>query len=210
MGYDISWPQCDEGYPAIAGGAIAIVGVNDGRPNTMNPCFGSEFQWAEQSAGMTGIYLYMGYGQSLDGAGPCQVGDRTCLAYNYGWVTAEYAYVQALADTNGASETVPIWWLDVEVDSNWDSNPVLNSRALQGAIDYLQGVQDVQVGVYSVGDMWQQIVGGYAPPYVYNWIAGGADRNDFGTCAGALWPNAAVLIFQTWETGAEYDIDRGC
>ena len=210
-GFDISWPQCEGPLPPIGkDGWFGIVGVNDGRPNTMNPCFARQFQWSQQKSSQAGIYLYMGNGQSLDGARPCGIGDTACLSYNYGWVSAEYAFVMALADTAGASEDVPVWWLDVEEDSNWNDNKRLNALAVQGAIDYLRNVQNVQVGVYSVRFMWSEVVGRYAPAGVYNWIAGGLNRGDFGKCREGLWPGAQVMMFQTLEDGAQYDIDRGC
>lgn len=54
FGNDISFPQCGATYPSNQ--AFGIVGVNDGRPNTVNPCLGpststsgytrSELYWA--------------------------------------------------------------------------------------------------------------------------------------------------------------------
>ena len=54
VGNDISFPQCGSAYPT--GQAFGIVGVNDGLPNTVNPCLGpstghpsyaqSELYWA--------------------------------------------------------------------------------------------------------------------------------------------------------------------
>ena len=54
-GNDISYPQCGGSFPASP--AFAIVGVNDGRANTLNPCLGptssytgSELYWAVASS----------------------------------------------------------------------------------------------------------------------------------------------------------------
>lgn len=54
IGNDISWPQCGATFPS--GQAYGIVGINDGRPNTLNPCLApsapypndsqSELSWA--------------------------------------------------------------------------------------------------------------------------------------------------------------------
>lgn len=59
-GVDISYPQCGSTFPT--GQAFAIVGVNDGLANTLNPCLGplsataslgeSELYWAAGSSGM--------------------------------------------------------------------------------------------------------------------------------------------------------------
>lgn len=48
-GSDISYPQCGGAYPA--GQAFGVVGVNDGQPDTVNPCLGSELNWAYSSSG---------------------------------------------------------------------------------------------------------------------------------------------------------------
>lgn len=48
-GWDVSWPQCVSagGSEALPGSpALGIVGINDGRPFTTNPCLASELEWA--------------------------------------------------------------------------------------------------------------------------------------------------------------------
>jgi len=61
VGNDISWPQCGSAFPS--GQAYGIVGVNDGRPGTLNPCLApsatypaltqSELYWAASTSSGT-------------------------------------------------------------------------------------------------------------------------------------------------------------
>jgi len=44
LGNDVSWPQCDKRLPR--GAVFAIVGVNNGRANTTNPCLAEQLKWA--------------------------------------------------------------------------------------------------------------------------------------------------------------------
>jgi hypothetical protein len=209
-GYDISWPQCGGPYPGIASNMFGIVGVNDGTPQTENPCFGSEFRWAMANPGFSGVYLNVAYGTSYAGPLTCDPGDTGCQAYNYGWQTGEYAYVTALVNSGGASEDVPNWWLDVEVDNFWSSNPRLNTDVIQGVLDYFQDAQGIQAGVYSVSFMWWEIAGSYAPAGVPNWVAGGSDASDWSTCWRPIWSGGQVAMFQSLTADGMYDVDRGC
>jgi hypothetical protein len=209
-GFDISWPQCGGAYPGIDQHSFGTVGVNDGRPLTDNPCFGSELDWAMEDAPYAGIYLNVGFGTSVAGPEPCDPADQMCLAYNYGWLTGEYAYVTALVDSGGLSEWVSNWWLDVEVENTWSDDVALNVSVIQGVLDYFQQAQGVQAGVYSVNFMWQQIAGSYAPAGVPNWVAGGNDISDFATCGRPIWPGGQVWMFQSLTPDGLYDFDRGC
>ena len=209
-GWDISWPQCDAAYPPITHSTFGIVGINDGRPLTENPCFGSELWWAMTNQAFSGIYLNVAYGTSLAGPYTCDPGDHTCQAYNYGWLSAQYAYVTALVDSGGLSESAPNWWLDVEVDNNWSDNKVLNADVIQGALDYFEQAQGIQAGVYSVSFMWRDIAGKFSPDGVPNWVAGGNDRNDFATCGRPIWPGGQVVMFQSVTEDGLFDLVRGC
>ncbi|HEX6487554.1 MAG TPA: hypothetical protein VF137_01605 [Candidatus Dormibacteraeota bacterium] len=209
-GYDISWPQCGGPYPSLSGEWFGIAGVNDGKPLTENPCLASELAWAQQNPAYAGLYVNVAYGLSMDGPLTCDPDDLYCQAYNYGWVSGQYAYVTALADTGGASEEVQNWWLDVEVVNTWSDNVGLNSAVIQGTLDYFEQTQGIQAGIYSVSTMWDGITAGFAPAGVPNWVAGGNDMFDFGTCGRPLWPGAQVEVFQSLSPDGQYDVDRGC
>ncbi|MGA3216005.1 MAG: hypothetical protein ABSD97_10005, partial [Acidimicrobiales bacterium] len=97
---------------------------------------------------------------------------QSCLAYNYGFNSAEEA--MAYAGSQGA--TSPVWWLDIENDlcgQYWSCNQSLNALTIQGALDYLHS-QQVTAGIYSTSVQWQGITGGYVPsgPQIPIWVAG--------------------------------------
>jgi hypothetical protein len=56
-GVDVSWPQCVDhtsaAVPLPATTGFAVVGVNDGRPDTANPCLSAELEWAAGAAAGT-------------------------------------------------------------------------------------------------------------------------------------------------------------
>ena len=43
-GYDVSYPQCSTSLPTRPG--FGVVGVNDGRAYTANPCLATQYRWA--------------------------------------------------------------------------------------------------------------------------------------------------------------------
>jgi hypothetical protein len=192
VGYDISYPQCNGAFPS--GGGFGIVGVNGGRPYTLNPCFTDQFSWAASSGLQPTVYINLQFGES--GAGPrvCDGEDHGCLAYNYGFGAARYAFGVAWDLTGGQSQSVPIWWLDVETDNMWSWDTGLNAAVIQGAIDYLKDEARAP-GVYSTAYQWGVIAGGFAPDSVVGWVAGGLDAADYGRC-GPLWPNGSTIMFQ--------------
>jgi hypothetical protein len=208
VGADISWPQCGTPYPS--GYNFAVVGVTRGRPFTGNPCFGSEFDWAQSTTGLTQLYLNLDYGQVADGALSCDSADTGCLAYNYGFGAARWAYQYAHDQTGGRSDQVAVWWLDVETQNTWSGDQDQNGYVIQGALDYLQRVVARPVGIYSTHYQWGRIAGSFAPPNVGQWVAGAGSLVDEDACADALWPGGQVWAIQYLNWNLNLDQDAGC
>ena len=206
-GSDISWPQCGTPYPA--GYSFGIVGVTGGRPFSANPCFATEYAWA-QSTTLPQLYMNLDYGQRLDGPLQCGSADTGCQAYNYGYDAAEQAYQVAGQQTSGATVTRGAWWLDVEVENYWSDDVDQNSYVIQGALDYLQRVAGRQVGVYSTAYQWRVLAGNFAPPNTANWVAGASGLDDNAQCSASLWPGGEVAAIQFLNYDLNLDQDMGC
>jgi len=200
FGYDINWPQCAgptspktiplPGPPSHPAGTIsytvAVVGVDGWAVGADNPCLRAEASWARNAKATDGapydLYMFLNSPSSSDTidqegpAGTCadfsSTKRATCLAYNYGYNSAQIA--TEYATSHGASS--PMWWLDIENDlcgQYWSCDPALNSLTIQGSIDFLHA-QELTVGVYSTSVQWQGITGGYVPsgPQIPIWVAG--------------------------------------
>jgi hypothetical protein len=207
-GYDISWPQCPGALPPVPF-AFDIVGVNNGRAFTHNPCLGPEHVWAAQSIAS----YYMNLNAPPDGDpgaltgpdGTCGATDAACRAYNYGYNAAldalHYATTQGvLAET---------WWLDVETANTWDADQSNNSRTIQGALDALSNA-GVQAGIYSTPHQFGIIAGAFRPG-VPVWVATGAD---FATAVSFCDPSHSFgggRIFLTqYGDSTGFDRDYAC
>jgi len=55
-----------------------------------------------------------------------------------------------------------MWWLDIETQSHWSKDKLLNAGVVQGAIDYLNQ-KGVPLGIYSTKRQWFEIVGTFSP-----------------------------------------------
>ena len=169
-GYDISWPQC--GAPLPPHGEIPIVGVNNGRSYTRNPCLAEEAAWAGRSPS---LYVNVD-GLPTDATsglrgprGVCAVGDLVCRSYNYGRnaVTFDLAYTKRLG------VRASTWWLDVEMEPGWraGAETISNVYVIQGVLDGLRA-HGSTVGIYSTQFQWDQITGGGYMPRTPIWVAG--------------------------------------
>jgi hypothetical protein len=207
-GFDISFPQCSGTFPSPPG-SFAVIGVNDGKPFTHNPCFAAEAAWA---GGQLTIYMNMsappaGDPASLSGpAGTCQGNDTGCMAYNYGFNAAVDAFTTATAVSASSS----VWWLDVETANTWDPNPVNNARTIQGAIDALTSEGAVP-GIYSTGFQFGKIAGSYAPAAPI-WVATGDGPSSAVEYCSPLhaFGNGTTWLTQFQAPGVPYDQDYAC
>jgi hypothetical protein len=175
---------------------VAVVGVNDGRAFTTNPCLQSEAAWA---AGGRELYMNLNSPSAVDQsdsngpAGQCAAGDAHCLAYNYGYNAAVGSYNAAA----GQGVHAKTWWLDVEVVGKcapqfptgggyWSCDQGLNMATVQGALDALRKMNLV-AGIYSTSYQYGQITGGATPAGSGppNWLAGASSSNPGAWCNGS-------------------------
>jgi hypothetical protein len=218
-GYDISWPQCGSSYPPSS--PIGVVGVNDGRGFTTNPCLSSEAAWAGNGLD---LYVNINSPSAADGtdssgpAGNCG-GNTSCMAYNYGYNDAQYS--MSVARNQGLAPRM--WWLDVETvggcaqsyptggSGYWSCNQGLNRLTIQGALDAIRSAGS-QVGVYSTSYQWGVITANYTPSNGSppNWLAGDEASPPSAWCDGSQdFAGGAPWLLQVWPTQT-YDRDQAC
>jgi hypothetical protein len=189
-GYDISWPQCPSNFPSR--GTFGIVGVTNGLAFSANPCLSGEYAWATTSPRRysAGLYINTGNPETASSNWPGRAGGtfpRTCntpaeladpsnvdCAYNYGWNAAADALNVANANVGPPALTLP-WWLDVETSNSWNGTAAANSSTVQGYIDSLRSQSTGTVGIYSTGNQWVPITGGYTVASVPDWLAGASN-----------------------------------
>ena len=231
-GNDISWPQCGRSFPS--GQAFAIVGLNGGKANNVNPCFQSEWAWAQTSKGGTAqpraqIYLNTGNpGDVLaqynvttwpstsvpdDPYGACSGTWTDDLACSW-----EYGYDRAQADLgyfNSALHTVPAgnWWLDIETSNSWTSDPAKNQASLEGMVYALQH-GGITAGIYASSGSWSSLFGAVpagSPLYALDEWRPGATTLSRAKSNCALAPFEGVgKIAITQYVSANLDYDYSC
>jgi len=178
IGHDVSYPQCGRPLPRVS--AFGIVGVANGKPYTGNPCLAREYAWAAATPGGAAFYMNTAnpgptttslnwYGQRSPDL-RCAPGRDAACAYNFGYNAAAAAMSYAQAQTGRSTNTM--WWLDVETANSWSRTDLAaNFASIRGSIDYLQRQPGVNVGIYSVPQMWTRIAGS-ARVALPNWVAG--------------------------------------
>jgi hypothetical protein len=233
-GYDISYPQCNGAFPTSP--AFGIVGVNDGKPYSVNPCLGtgdgpSELQWAGVNAGLyvntanPGPALSTHWPNGQASPEQCNTttnpgSDTAACAYDYGWNAAADSYQDAvnayisLGWAQAGATRTPVanaWWLDVESANSWTSNTAFNVDALQGEADYLNSVGAASVGFYANSSDWLTITGNTTSFAGYqSWIPGASTLSQAqANCAGGGITGGGVALTQYPSGGFDGDYQCG-
>ena len=136
-GYDISYPQCGQSMSDAFVG-FAIIGLNNGRPFTQNPCFASQWKWARTHGGVA-VYVNL----SDPGSGTAiQRGSKIV------------ADLLGRLPSNEIKRGTPIW-LDVELDNSWTSSE-RSVTVIQTVVTGLT-TAGYPVGIYAAPTHWLQI-----------------------------------------------------
>lgn len=205
VGYDVSYPNCS-GSPS---GAFGVVGLNGGRPFTVNSCLSSEYSSAA-GTGSASLYINSGFAGAYRKmiTSSCQAQSASAggtSAEDQAWAIGCSEAETSLSDAaNAHAAGVKMWWLDVETANSWSSrNLALNRFTIQGATSRLLQTA-LPVGVYSTASMWRTITGGAFTPagLAADWLAG-------STCAGPAFTSSPVWLAQTGTRGG-IDSDTAC
>jgi hypothetical protein len=185
---DISYPQCAVRLPPPTRAAFAVIGANDGRAFTTNPCLESQLRWAKTLPGPPAFYANTGdpgprrahhWPRGQPWPFPCHAWDPNLPAcsFDYGWNAARQSFSAAaraamrlhhvtLANAVARAANVD-WWLDVELTNTWltligrptGAAQVRDALAVLGEREALRNLGVRRVGVYSTRFQWMVITG---------------------------------------------------
>ena len=202
-GWDISWPQCGKAYPP-GPVAFAIIGINNGRPFTANPCFLHQYEWAKRVEKTPAVYVNTAFPKpdqdeaNLGPYGLCQPEDGWCRGYNFGWGLANEVALRA-----AQMRVVPsMYWLDVETGNFWSNDKQNNSQVIRAAIDYFKS-RNLPVGIYGTPYQWGLIAGTWQSPGIPIWTAGaqGVEAASRRCTPAYAFAGGTVVMVQYYDWG---------
>ncbi|MFF1882043.1 hypothetical protein ACFVVC_11315 [Pseudarthrobacter sp. NPDC058196] len=228
LGNDISWPQCGGSLPGPP--AFAVVGVNGGRPDTVNPCLSSQLGWADRTSDAAAgtpaaVYvntaatgpvesLWWPAGNPYQGNdvgnpyGACDGTASPACAYVHGYAMAFNDVVILKEAGDGAVRHM--WWLDVETGNSWLWDKAANAAELEGMAAYLKST-GADVGIYSTAYQFGEIVGAISPGSnlsgLKSWLAGAESTPTAQELCGAapLTPGGTVALTQFTDGDLDYN-----
>jgi hypothetical protein len=205
--------------------------VNGGLANDANPCFATQWDWAQQSSGRTSQPLASVYvntaNPELGGSwwptgdetqqgdttvqnpyGHCDGSASPACAYLYGWSKAyDDVHRWGVTVTPGMR-----WWLDVETGNSWSSTRLDANRADLEAMTTVFQQAVGTVGIYSTRYQFGAIVGtvpaGSPLAGLDSWLPGASSlKGAQSNCsAAALTTGSTVSMTQYTSGGLDYDV----
>lgn len=230
-GIDVSYPNCGAALPAAD---FVVVGVNDGRGRTDNPCLAAELAFAALSPGTVhpAIDVYVNTqnptpssaawwpsgDRTLDGHrvrspyGHCSGGRSTACSWVYGAAVARDDRARLAA--TGFTGPVGRWWLDVETANSWSGSTARNRAALEGMASALTDAKQ-RVGVYALVGEFADLIGTVPASSrlakLPSWIAGAADRaHAERICTRTPLARGRVTLVQWKDVATNVDHDVAC
>lgn len=212
LGYDVSWPQGDQGLKPPQTAPFVIVGLNHDVANDWNEYF------AEQSVGAIATYVHTanpGREQARtwptsgrNRYGSCAGDDSLACDYEYGRTLAEDDLAHA-AKYN--AETRP-FWLDVEVENySWQNELARNRVALEGMVKAFTDHGNA-VGIYSDTQSFARIAGELPPNSelqgLPNWILGAGVHTEAAAQENCQAPGFTGEVVLAQMAGDAFPIDR--
>jgi LysM repeat protein len=194
-GVDVSYPDCTRTHTLPSGAGFMIVGLNDGRPFTTNPCFELEYAAARDSQSPASVYLNAAYAPSLirHVTGNCtSAAEAQPLSRRY-----RVAYALGCSEARASERMLgglpaATIWIDIEPANTWSNHPEINRATITGFVDTLL-MQDPRpiVGAYSSAAYWRELTGTWTSFPLPEWLATGPPLGTNGCAtpfaAGRVW-----------------------
>ena len=195
-GYDLSYPQCPTTVPAGSFG-FAVIGVNNGRAMTENPCMPAQLTWAKKGAADPSVYINTNSPPAAFRSPLCVSNDKNCLAFEYGRQAASYSVRYVDRHAPGLQR----YWLDVEPANTWSKDTQENASVLRGMIAELTGAGK-WIGIYSTSYQFRLIAGNFAPR-LDNWVPRPEAKRETAAAFCRTTPSfggGRVVMIQLWYT----------
>ncbi|HEV2402671.1 MAG TPA: hypothetical protein VGS08_00535 [Candidatus Saccharimonadales bacterium] len=197
---DVSWPHgnCHAATKFLR--PSAIIGANGGLDFRPNTCLRAE------AARFSNVSLYANSGYPGRDYGlrfastpkHCSRQDNVCLAYNWGFNAGVYAVTYAARQGVHANQ----WWVDVETDNSWTTNPLYNRASIAGEVAGItHATLFAAVGIYSYPGQWDLITNNWRNG-LPNWVATGSASRQIATaeCRGDNFTGGGTWLTQYVRT----------
>jgi hypothetical protein len=238
-GWDISWPQCTPAGGTASrlptGGAFAVIGLTRGTPFTDNPCFATQWSWADALPGEPMVYLNVSAPGVRDGRAPgnqvwqevCGTGTpTTACGLAYGERISAYAVPRLPTVSRHGGR--PMVWLDIEGpyangpfwQTGYEGAVAVNRAVIQGVVNGLRRSR-YRIGIYSdrgsvpnPNNDWRNIVGDWRLTHLQNWVFRSPDADPRTVCGPVhSFSGGPVVMAQVQPAtspGAVYDVNGLC